>query len=83
MSYKNTLPNSDVFGIGITPLQAITALCIERFSEMGHGDHMAIMAHMVAGVLILGSKHTFLNSSVFGICVSPSQAMMALCIWRF
>ena len=50
---------------------------------MGHGDHMAIRAHMVAMVIILSYKHTFPNIYVFGIYMSLSQAMMALCIWRF
>ena len=46
---------------------------------MGPGDHMAIGAHMVTGVFILSYKNTIPNISVFGICISPSQAMMALC----
>ena len=46
---------------------------------MGPGDHMAIGAHIVAGVFILDYKNTFPTISVFGICISPSQATMALC----
>ena len=58
-------------------------LCIERFEKMGHDDHMAIMAHMVPLVFILSYKNTLPNSYVFGMCITPSQAMMALCIERF
>ena len=39
---------------------------------------MAIGAHMVAGVSILSYKHTFPNISVFGISMTPPQAMLAL-----
>ena len=63
----------------MTPSQAIMALCIERFLLMGHVDHMAIWAHLVPEVINRNYKHTFPNMSVFEICKTPSQAMMALC----
>ena len=39
---------------------------------------MAIGAHMVARIPILIYKHTFPNISVFGISMTPPQAIMAL-----
>ena len=82
-NYEGIFPNSYVFGIYISPSHAMMALCIERLWNMGLGDHMAIRAHMVPLVFVLKYKNTFPNSYVFGICISPSQAMMALCIERF
>ena len=54
-----------------------------EIDNIGHGDYMAIMAHMVPLVLLLSYKNTFPNSYVFGICISPSQAIMALFIERY
>ena len=46
---------------------------------MGRGDHMDLWAHMVPTIAIISYKHTFPNLLVFGICMTPTQAMMALC----
>ena len=43
---------------------------------------MAIVVYMVPEVFILSYKKTFPNRYEFGICISPSQANMALCIER-
>ena len=52
LRYKNTFPNSYVFGTCISSTQAIMVQCIERVKNIGHGDYMAIVAHMVPIKLI-------------------------------
>ena len=43
---------------------------------------MALVVDIVPEVIFLSCKNTFLNTYVFGIGISPSQAIMALCIER-
>ena len=80
LSYKNTFPNSYVFRACITPSQTITALCIERCKQFGHGDHMANNVHIVPIHLVYQLFNTSPNSYVFRVCITISQAIMALCI---
>ena len=48
----------------------------------GHGDHMVLVVDMVSEVIFLSYKNTFPNIYVFGISISPSQTIVALCIER-
>ena len=48
----------------------------------GHVDHMALVVDIVPEVIFHSCKNTFQNSYVFGISISPPQAIMALCIKR-
>ena len=50
-----------------------------EMENIGHGDHMAIKVPLA---MLLSYKIGFPNSTVLGICISLSQAVMALCIER-